>query len=89
MTTERIDVLAVMDRDIAKRSAEWDNAWKPFDSGEIPPFLSDAMKARAAVAELIEAAKVFANDDRQRAWHPAYRPQMDALHAALARVGGA
>lgn len=45
--------------------------------------------ASAAVAELIEAAEVFANDDRQHAWHQSYRPKMDALHAALARVGGA
>jgi len=42
-----------------------------------------------AVDELIEAAQVFANDDRQHAWHPSYRPKMDALHAAIARVGGA
>ena len=68
---ERIDVLAVM------ASADPCTQKGARDMGA----------ARAAVAELIEAAKVFANDDRQRAWHPAYRPQMDALHAALARVG--
>ena len=49
----------------------------------------DAVNADAPVAELVEAAKVFVNDDRQRAWHVSYRPQLDALAAALARVGGA
>lgn len=46
------------------------------------------LDARAAVAELVDAARFFVNDDRQRAWHPSYRKPMDDLRAALARVQG-
>lgn len=40
------------------------------------------------VDNLVTAAQAFANDDDQRAWHPKYRPMMDALKKALAPFNG-
>ena len=71
--TAQVDVLAVLRR-VSRHVPNED--FVEFD---------DALHA---VAELVEASRAFANDDRQRAWHSMYRPMMVRLHAALARVGG-
>lgn len=79
MTTERIDVLAVMDG-FANRA-----------SYDFPALtVAELREARAAVAELIEAAKLLNCELPSPADAEVdYASAIDRFAAALARVGGA
>lgn len=79
MTTERIDVLAVMDRVI-----ELEQNWGDHVTANA------VTQARAAMAELIEATKDFVEVRTHNGPRMHYGPaESERLHAALARVGGA
>lgn len=67
-----VDVLAMLDA-YGRVPCTWGRNHDRDEIGE----------ARAAVVELIEASRAFANDDRHR-----HRPMMVRLHATLARVQG-
>lgn len=61
-------------------------------AGEYDALLAEVIERRArdaALAELVEAASAFTNDDRNRAWHPDYPPMLSRLAAALAAIQGA
>lgn len=92
---EPVDLLAVMDAAINLRAAIY-NDGRGSSCSDVTANrkanLDDAIEARAAIAELIEADKRVSERSRKKAgggfWMVS-NEDMAALRAAIARVGGA
>jgi phosphoserine phosphatase len=92
MTTKRIDVLAVMDRDATFAAQRHHMMHAALMFGERQHYEAESLAARAAVAELIEAVTQRAVTAAIAAGLGASEWQAfltDRERAALARVGGA